>query len=87
MAKEVMKGLESSGVNAKLFQIAETLPAEVLAKMHAPPKDESVPVITTAQLAEADGILFGIPTRFGSIPAQVKSLFDACGQLWFTGAL
>jgi multimeric flavodoxin WrbA len=87
MAKEVMKGLESSGVNAKLFQIAETLPAEVLAKIHAPPKDESVPVITAAQLAEADGILFGIPTRFGSIPAQVKSLFDACGQLWFTGAL
>ena len=60
MAKEVMKGLESSGLNAKLFQIAETLPAEVLAKMHAPPKDESVPVITASQLPEADGIKFKI---------------------------
>ena len=36
--------------------MAETLPAEVLAKMHAPPKDPNVPVITTAQLPEADGI-------------------------------
>ena len=87
MAKEVIKGLQSAGVNAKLFQVAETLPQEVLEKMHAPPKDESVPVITPAQLGEADGILFGIPTRFGSMPAQMKTLFDACGQLWFTGAL
>ena len=87
LAKEVMAGLQKSGVNAKLFQVAETLPKEVLEKMHAAPKDADVPVITTAQLAEADGVLFGIPTRFGTVPAQVKALFDSCGQLWFTGAL
>jgi NAD(P)H dehydrogenase (quinone) len=60
LAQEIIKGLESSGVNAKLFQVAETLPAEVLTKMHAPPKDESVPVITASQLPEADGIKFKI---------------------------
>ena len=74
-------------VNAKLYQVAETLPKEVLEKMHAPPKASDVPVITTADLPRADGFLFGIPTRFGMVPAQVKAFFDACGQLWMTGAL
>ena len=55
MAREVLKGVQSAGVNAKLFQVAETLPNEVLEKMHAPLKAADVPVITPAQLAEADG--------------------------------
>ncbi|CAM0138463.1 hypothetical protein VKS41_007076 [Umbelopsis sp. WA50703] len=87
MAKEVQKGLEAQGVDVKLFQIAETLPEEVLTKMYAPPKQEDVPVITTEDLKAADGILWGIPTRFGSMPAQVKSFFDATGGLWQAGAL
>jgi NAD(P)H dehydrogenase (quinone) len=74
-------------VNAKLFQVAETLPNEILEKMHAPPKASDVPIIQASQLAEADGILFGMPTRFGMAPAQMKSLFDACGQLWMKGQL
>lgn len=55
LAKEIVKGVQASGANVKLFQIAETLPGEVLSKMHAPPKDESIPVISASQLAEADG--------------------------------
>ena len=55
LAEEIIKGLELSGVTAKLFQVAETLPQEVLEKMHAPPKDAAVPVIKAAQLPEADG--------------------------------
>ena len=57
LARHVTKGLESSGVTAKLYQVAETLPKEVLEKMHAPPKPEDVPVISVDQLPEADGIL------------------------------
>lgn len=38
LAREVCKGLEKSGVRARLFQVPETLPAEILQKMHAPPK-------------------------------------------------
>jgi NAD(P)H dehydrogenase (quinone) len=87
MAREVVKGLEKSGVNAQLFQVAETLPQEVLTKMHAPPKASDVPEIQAAQLTDADGILFGLPTRFGMVPAQMKSFFDSCGQLWLSGAL
>lgn len=87
LAKSVIKGLEESGVQVKLFQVAETLPAEVLEKMHAPPKNADVPVITSDMLPEADGFLFGVPTRFGTVPTQIKSLFDSCGKLWLNGGL
>jgi NAD(P)H:quinone oxidoreductase type IV len=87
LAREVFRGLERSGVQAKLFQVAETLPQEVLNKMHAPPKPTDVPVISVDQLEQADGFLFGIPTRFGSVPTQIRSFFDSTGQLWMRGAL
>ncbi|XP_073141631.1 quinone-oxidoreductase QR2-like [Henckelia pumila] len=88
LARVMKKGADTvKGVEAKLFQVAETLPAEVLGKMYAPPKPTDVPVITPGELVEADGLIFGMPTRFGMMPAQVKSLLDATGQLWQTGAL
>jgi NAD(P)H dehydrogenase (quinone) len=87
LAREVVKGLEKSGVNAKLYQAAETLPQEVLTKMHAPPKASDVPYLQISDLVNADGILFGLPTRFGMVPAQMKAVFDSCGQLWLSGAL
>ena len=64
----------------------ETLPAEVLGKMGAPPKSE-VPVITPAELAEADGLIFGFPTRFGMMAAQFKAFLDSTGGLWRTQQL
>jgi flavorubredoxin len=87
MARSVATGVERSGATAKLFQVAETLPEEVLIKMYAPPKPTDVPVITASELAEADGILFGVPTRFGGIPTQVRTLLDATGQLWMKAGL
>jgi NAD(P)H dehydrogenase (quinone) len=48
---------------------------------------KDVPVINPSQLTEAHGFIFGVPTRFGMLPAQMKSFFDACGQLWMNGAL
>lgn len=75
------------GVDAKLFRIAETLPPEVLKMIHALPPDESIPVITAQDLPNFDGFIFGFPTRFGSLPSQVKALIDATGGLWASGAL
>ncbi|KAI8068691.1 NAD(P)H:quinone oxidoreductase, type IV [Gongronella butleri] len=86
LAVEVQKGLEESGVNVKLFQVQETLSDEILTKMHAPAKPD-IPIITAEQLAEPDGIIFGIPTRFGTAPAQIKALLDATGKLWAEGTL
>ncbi|KAI8384567.1 NAD(P)H:quinone oxidoreductase, type IV [Radiomyces spectabilis] len=86
LALEAKKGLEAAGVEVELFQVPETLSDEILTKMHAPPKPE-IPVITTAQLTEADGYLFGFGTRFGTMPAQMKAFLDATGSLWASGAL
>ncbi|KAI7903999.1 NAD(P)H:quinone oxidoreductase, type IV [Cokeromyces recurvatus] len=86
LAKEVQKGLEAAGVDAKIFQVPETLSEEILTKMHAPAKPD-VPVITVKDLNDADGFLFGIPTRFGTMPAQIKAFLDATGGLWASGAL
>jgi len=46
-----------------------------------------IPVIKPAQLAEADAIIFGTPTRYGNVCAQMQTLMDATGQLWAKGAL
>lgn len=87
LSSSIRDGLEKAGCECRIFQVAETLSDDVLAKMHAPPKSKHVPIIRAEQLPEADGFLFGIPTRFGVIPAQIKALFDACGGHWMSDAL
>ncbi|KAI4342487.1 hypothetical protein MLD38_027114 [Melastoma candidum] len=87
LAEEIQKGAASvEGVEAKLWQVPETLPEAVLAKMSAPPKSD-VPIITPAELPEADGFVFGFPTRFGMMAAQFKAFLDATGGLWRTQQL
>ncbi|KAJ7968421.1 NAD(P)H dehydrogenase (Quinone) FQR1 [Quillaja saponaria] len=87
LAEEIKKGVASvEGVEAKLWQVPETLPDDVLSKMGAPPKSD-VPFITPNELADADGILFGFPTRFGMMAAQFKAFLDATGGLWRTQQL
>ncbi|XP_060199341.1 probable NAD(P)H dehydrogenase (quinone) FQR1-like 1 isoform X2 [Lycium barbarum] len=54
--------------------------------MSAPLKGDA-PVITPDELTEADGFVFGFPTRFGMMPAQFKAFLDATGGLWKTQAL
>jgi len=86
MAEAVVKGVEETGATVTLLQIAETLPADVLAKMHAAPKSD-VPVVKVEDLPQYDALIFGAPTRYGIPCAQYKALWDATGQLWQTGAL
>ncbi|TFK36595.1 NADH-quinone oxidoreductase [Crucibulum laeve] len=86
LAEAAKAGLESAGGKATIYQVAETLPQEVLTKMHAPAKYD-YPIITPQILAEYDAFLFGIPTRYGSMPAQWKSFWDSTGQLWAKGQL
>ncbi|KAI9354224.1 NAD(P)H:quinone oxidoreductase, type IV, partial [Pilaira anomala] len=82
----IKDGLESKGVEVKMFQVQETLSDEILTKMQAPPKPD-LPIMTIDRLSEPDGIMFGLPTRFGTMPAQMKALLDASGALWAKGAL
>jgi NAD(P)H dehydrogenase (quinone) len=87
LALDVKKGLEAAGCSVTLLRCAETLPADVLAKMGAPGVGAEDVIATADALAEFDGIMFGIPTRFGMAPAQVKALLDSTGGLWQAGAL
>ncbi|KAF2575113.1 hypothetical protein F2Q70_00004958 [Brassica cretica] len=87
LAEGIRKGAASvEGVEAKLWQVPETLPEEALLKMSAPPKSGS-PIITPNDLTEADGFVLGFPTRFGMMAAQFKAFLDATGGLWRTQAL
>lgn len=86
-AKSVAEGVNMvDGCEAVLYQVPETLPPEVLEKMHAPPKNND-PIATPDVLEEADAILFGIATRFGSQNAQMRAFFDSTGSLWQAGKL
>jgi NAD(P)H dehydrogenase (quinone) len=71
MSEAVKKGVEAGGATCDIYQVPETLPEEVLAKMHAPPKGD-YPIITADKLTEYDGIIFGISGRYGMISAQLK---------------
>ncbi|CAH8385585.1 unnamed protein product [Eruca vesicaria subsp. sativa] len=84
LAKRMKKGAdEVEGVEAKLYRVPETLSSEILEQMKAPEKDlEMIPEITADELAEADGFLFGFPTRYGCMAAQMKAFFDSTGGLW-----
>uniref|UniRef100_A0A5B6YY06 NAD(P)H dehydrogenase (quinone) n=1 Tax=Davidia involucrata TaxID=16924 RepID=A0A5B6YY06_DAVIN len=88
MAREVQRGANTvQGVEATLWQVPETLPNLVLEKMEAPPKADDVVEIKPEQLVEADGFIFGFPSRFGMMPAQFIAFFDATHELWSTQAL
>jgi len=85
LAEAEKEGLKAAGIEADIYQVAETLPAEVLTKMHAPPKANH-PIITPDKLEEYDAFLFGVPTRFGNFPAQWKTFWDGCGKQWAAGS-
>ncbi|KAH3687358.1 hypothetical protein WICPIJ_001635 [Wickerhamomyces pijperi] len=89
LAKEIQRGvLEADpSATADIYQIAETLPQEVLTKMYAAPKDSTIPVATPETLTQYDAFLFGIPTRFGTLPAQWVEFWGQTGGLWASGAL
>jgi len=84
LAEAEKEGLKKAGIDADVYQIAETLPEEVLGKMYAPPKSD-IPVIDADTLEKYDAFLFGIPTRFGNFPAQWKTFWDTTGKQWSTG--
>ena len=91
MAEAVAEGAkEITGAEVKILRVPETLPEEVLEKMGAVDAQKTfshVPVCTVDELAEADAIIFGTPTRFGNMCGQMRQFLDATGQLWANGSL
>lgn len=91
MAQAAAEGVaEIPGAAATLRRVPETLPADVIEKMGAAEAQKAlsvVPVCTVDELAAADAILFGTPTRFGNMCGQMRQFLDATGGLWAKGAL
>ncbi|KAM7479283.1 hypothetical protein LguiA_027496 [Lonicera macranthoides] len=83
LANRMKKGVDGiEGVEGVLYRVPETLSPEVLEQMKVPVKDDRIPVITAEELVEADGLLFGFPTRYGCMATQMKAFFDSTGKLW-----
>lgn len=90
MAEAVAAGARDAGAEVNLRQVAELVPDEILEKSggHAARATFAhVPVATPTQLAETDAIIFGTPTRFGNMAAQMRNFLDQTGGLWANGAL
>ncbi|KAF5316700.1 hypothetical protein D9619_006805 [Psilocybe cf. subviscida] len=90
MAEAIKDGIEGKGGQAMIFRIHETLPQDILEKLHATndlEDPEKPPIATGETLAEYDAFIFEVPTRYGNMLAQWKTYWDATGKLGENGAL
>jgi NAD(P)H dehydrogenase (quinone) len=91
LAEAVAEGARSAaGADVHLFQVPELVPDAALERTGAKQARQAfahVPVMKPDQLAEADAILFGTPTRFGNMCAQMRNFLDQTGKLWLSGSL
>lgn len=91
MAEAVAEGARTAPkAEVALRRVPETLSQEILAKMGAIEAQKAmghVPICTVDELASADAVIFGTPTRFGNMCGQMRQFLDATGQLWAKGAL
>ncbi|MDD5372244.1 MAG: NAD(P)H:quinone oxidoreductase [Sulfurimonas sp.] len=91
LAEAAAQGVQSvENVEVVFRRVPETLSQEVLEKMgalEAQKQQAHVPFCTVDELGEADAVIFGTPTRFGNMCAQMRQFLDATGQLWMRGAL
>ena len=87
MANAVAEGTKAvSGVQVDVKRVPELVPDEV-AKQSGLKLNQAAPVATPDELANYDAIIFGAPTRFGMMAAQMRNFLDQTGGLWVKGAL
>lgn len=91
MAEAVAEGAkEIQGSKVEMRRVPETLSDEILGKMgtlEAQKFFAHIPVCAVDELASADAVIFGTPTRFGNMCGQMRQFLDATGSLWVKGAL
>ena len=91
MAEAVAEGVrEVPGAEPELYQVPELVPDDVLKAVgafEAREKFAHIPVIEVHQLPEADAIIFGTPTRYGNMCAQMRNFLDQTGAIWVKGSL
>jgi NAD(P)H dehydrogenase (quinone) len=91
IAEAVTAGVrEVPGVEVSLYQVPERVPDAVLERSGAKKARDTfahIPIATVNQLPDVDAIIFGTPTRFGNMAAQMRDFLDQCGGLWVRNAL
>ncbi len=87
LAQAVAEGARAvAGTEVTVKRVPELVPAEVLAQSGAK-VSQAADLATPAELADYDAIIFGAPTRFGNMAAQMRNFLDQTGGLWAKGAL
>jgi NAD(P)H dehydrogenase (quinone) len=86
MAKAAAEGARETGATVTIKRVPELVP-EAVAKAAYYKLDQEAPVAEPTELADYDGIIFGISTRYGGMAAQLKNFLDQTGPLWMKGAL
>jgi NAD(P)H dehydrogenase (quinone) len=87
MAYAVAEGAkEVAGVEVDVKRVPELVPDEVAKQSHFK-LDQPAPIAKIDDLAEYDAIIFGVPTRFGNMAAQMRNFLDQAGGLWMKGSL
>ncbi len=91
LAEAVAEGARQvAGTEVALYQVAELVPDAALEKSGAKAARQAfahVPLAKPEQMTDADALIFGTPTRFGNMAAQMRNFFDQTGGLWVKGAL
>ena len=87
MAKAVADGARSvEGAEVTIKRVPDLMPEEVARKAGAK-LDQAAPIATVDELPNYDAIIFGTPTRFGNMCAQMRNFLDQTGRLWLNGSL
>ncbi|MDB5641985.1 MAG: NAD(P)H:quinone oxidoreductase, type [Hyphomicrobiales bacterium] len=86
MANAAAEGARSAGAEVVVKRVPELVPPDVAAKAHYK-TDQAAPLATVDELPDYDAIIFGAPTRFGMMAAQMKNFLDQTGALWAQGKL
>jgi len=87
MAAAVADGARSvPGTDVIIKRVPELVPAEV-AKKSGMKLDQKAPIATVDELSDYDAIIFGTPTRFGNMCAQMRNFLDQTGGHWMKGSL
>ncbi|MFG2357952.1 NAD(P)H:quinone oxidoreductase [Streptomyces sp. NPDC048521] len=91
LAKAAAEGAEKAGATVRLRKVAETAPPEAInanpAWAQHVQESADVEEVVHDDLAWADAVLFGTPTRYGNPASQLRAFIDTTGPLWFQGKL
>jgi NAD(P)H dehydrogenase (quinone) len=92
LANAIAKGATEQGAEVRLRRARDIVGPDVIAKAkgwteNAAAMDDKYPAPTEEDAEWADAIVFGTPTRFGSVSAELKAYIDSLGGIWFQGKL